>query len=123
MCQAAGIPIGLATDGANRNDCKLIARTLDSVPADHPAPTHNQPQGVCLDKVYDFDFEFVRDLLTERDLTAGVRSRGEEAKDLREDPTRHARRWGRGAYPLLGQPLPRDARPLVQEAPITTERY
>jgi hypothetical protein len=46
---------------------------------------------VCLDKAY--DHEFVRELLAERDLTPHIRSRGEEAQELREDLGYRARRW------------------------------
>ena len=91
MCEAAGIPVGLATDGANRNDCKLTEATLDSVPIERPDPTPEQPQGVCLDKAYDHDF--VRELLAQHDFTPHIRSRGEEAKELRADLGHRARRW------------------------------
>lgn len=68
MTEAAGIPVGLATAGANRNDCKLLEQTVDSVPIDKPDPTVDDPQGVCLDKAY--DHQFVRDALSDRGLTA-----------------------------------------------------
>ena len=91
MCEAAGIPVGLATDGANRNDCKLTEATIESVPTERPDPTPEQPQDVCLDKAY--DHEFVRDLRAEHDLTPHIRSRGEEAQELRDDLGYRARRW------------------------------
>lgn len=91
MTEAAGIPVGLAVDGANRNDCKLAQATILSVPIKRPPPTPEEPQGVCLDKAY--DHQFIRDLLGEHDLTAHIRSRGEEAKQLRADLGRRARRW------------------------------
>lgn len=67
MCEAAGIPIGLAIDGANRNDCKLTEPTIESIPIERSRPTDEHPQGVCLDKAYDHDF--VRDLLKDLDFT------------------------------------------------------
>lgn len=91
MTDTAGIPIGVVIDGANRNDCKLTEQTIASIPVFRPAPTAQQPHGVCLDKAY--DHRFIRDLLTKLDLTPHIRSRGEEAKDLRDDPVRRARRW------------------------------
>lgn len=91
MTEAAGIPVGLAVDGANRNDCKLCEATIDSVPIARPQPTIAVPQGVCLDKAY--DHQFIRDLLAEHDFTAHIRSRGEEARELREDLGHRARRW------------------------------
>jgi hypothetical protein len=50
MVDAAGIPIGLATDGANRNDCKLTEPTILSIAIEPPEPTVAAAQGVCLDK-------------------------------------------------------------------------
>jgi len=91
MTEAAGIPVGLTVDGANRNDCKLAEATIDSVPIERPEPRADAPQGVCLDKAY--DHQFIRDLLAERDLTAHIRGRGEEARQLREDLGERARRW------------------------------
>ena len=91
MVEAAGIPIGLATDGANRNDCKLTEPTIASIPIERPAASAEAPQGVCLDKAYDHDF--VRELLADLGFTPHIRSRGEEARDLREDLGERARRW------------------------------
>ena len=42
--------MGLAVDGANRHDMKLVRLTLDSVVIARPEPTPEQPQGMCLDK-------------------------------------------------------------------------
>jgi len=91
MCEAAGIPIGLAVDGANRNDCKLAEPTIQSIAIERPEPTSDAPQGVCLDKAY--DHAFIRELLDDLRFTPHIRSRGEEARVLREDLGERARRW------------------------------
>lgn len=91
MVEAAGIPIGLATDGANRNDCKLTEATLQSIAIERPEPTVAATQGVCLDKAY--DHAFVRQLLGDMGFMAHIRSRGEEARELRKDYGERARRW------------------------------
>ena len=49
------VPVGLAVDGANRHDMKLVRATVDSLPVPRPAPSPEHPQGMCLDKGYDFD--------------------------------------------------------------------
>ena len=54
LTEAQGIPVGLAVDGANRHDMKLVRETLDGPLAFRPAPSLAQPQGICLDKGYDF---------------------------------------------------------------------
>lgn len=86
-----GVPLGLAVDGANRHDMKLVRTTIESIVVQRPEPTQEQPQGLCLDKGYDFDE--VRETLQEFGFTAHIRSRGEEAKSLREEAGKRARRW------------------------------
>ena len=85
------MPIGLAVAGANRHDMKLVRATLDSLVVDRPAPTDEQPQGMNLDKGYDYDE--VRELLAEFGFTAHIRSRGEEAQAIKREAGFRARRW------------------------------
>jgi putative transposase len=89
--RARGVPIGLAHDGANRHDSRLLAATLDSVPIERPAPTPEQPQGLCLDRGYDYDS--VRQLVAERMFTPHIHTRGEEIKLKLRTPGWRARRW------------------------------
>jgi transposase len=70
---------------------KLVRATLDSLVVERPEPTVAQPQGMCLDKGYDYDE--VRDLLAEFGFTAHIRARGEEAKALKQEAGFRARRW------------------------------
>ena len=42
LTDARGVPIGLAIDGANRHDCKLVEATLQSIPVARPAPDAGQ---------------------------------------------------------------------------------
>jgi putative transposase len=78
-------------DGANRNDFKLARSTLESIPIARPAPTDDAPQGLCLDKGYDYDE--VRELLAEFGYTAHIRPRGEEAQAIKRHTGARARRW------------------------------
>ncbi len=77
--------------GANRTDVKLARATLESIPIARPEPTSEDPQGLCLDKGYDFDE--VRDLLVEFGYTAHLRKRGEETQTLTREAGYRARRW------------------------------
>jgi transposase len=88
---ADGIPVGLAVEGANRHDMKLVQETLESIPVERPKPTPQEPQGLCLDKGYDYDE--VRDIAAEFGFTAHIRSRGEEAQALKRKARAKARRW------------------------------
>lgn len=77
-------------EGANRHDMKLAGVTLDALMLQRPQPTPQNPQGLCLDKGY--DFEEVRELVAGLGFTLHLRRRGEERRDMRELGHR-ARRW------------------------------
>ena len=83
--------MGLAVDGANRHDMKLVRATLDSVPIPRLTPGPETPQGMCLDKGYDYGE--VRRTLAEFGFTVHIRSRGEEAKAIKRAAGFKARRW------------------------------
>jgi Transposase DDE domain. len=91
LTEGSGVPIGLAMDGANRNDFKLARQTLESIPIARPAPTPEEVQNLCLDKGY--DYQEVRDLTVEFDDTAHIRARGEEAQAIKREAGHKARRW------------------------------
>lgn len=85
------MPIGLAIDGANRHDSKMVEATLESIPVKRPKPTRKNPQSMCLDKGYDYDN--VRDLVREFGYTAHIKARGEEAQAIKRQAGFKARRW------------------------------
>jgi putative transposase len=86
-----GVPIGLVVAGANRHAMTLVRATLERLVGKRPAPTPEQPQGLCLDKAY--DYQAVRDILGECGCTAHMRSRGEEAQAIKAAAHNKARRW------------------------------
>jgi putative transposase len=81
LTEGHGVPIGLTVEGANRHDMKLVGPTIESMVVERPEPTKEQPQGMCLDKGY--DYEEVRGILHEFGFTAHIRPRGEEAKSIK----------------------------------------
>jgi putative transposase len=85
------VPVGLAHDGANRHDQKLLAETIESIPIERPEPTLEAPQGLCLDRAY--DAPSMHELADEHGFTAHIRSRGEELAAKVRDPSWRARRW------------------------------
>ena len=91
LTDGQGLPVGLAVDGANRNDMKLAAQTLASIPVERPEPTAQHPQGMCLDKGY--DYQEILELLEEFHFTAHVRKRGEDLQELARHAKAKARRW------------------------------
>src|SRR6266545_3540859 len=88
---AMGGPLGIAAAGANLNDFKLARSTLESIPITRPVPTPAQPQGLCLDRGY--DYPEVYELAAEFAFTANIRGRGEEAQVLKREAGFRARRW------------------------------
>lgn len=85
------MPIGLAIDGANRHDCRMVKATIESIPVERPTPTPRNAQGLCLDKGYDSGE--VRALVEAFGYTAHIRSRGEEARAIKRRAGFRARRW------------------------------
>ena len=86
------MPVGLAVEGANRHDKKLVEATLESIPVDRPEPTDGGARRGCA---------WTRATTTttrgswsrEFGFTAHVRARGEEAKALKREAGYKARRW------------------------------
>jgi len=91
LTEGHGVPIGLAVEGANRHDMKMVRETIESIVVERPKPTTRKKQNMCLDKGY--DYEEVRDILKEFGFTAHIRSRGEEAKEIKQEAGKRARRW------------------------------
>ena len=70
---------------------KLVKPTLADLKLQRPQPTSVLPQGLCLDKGY--DYEEVRALVAEFGFTAHIRARGEEAVAIKQQAGFRARRW------------------------------
>lgn len=90
ITEGHGVPLAVVIEGANRHDMKLTRPTLAEIVVERPTPTEAKPQGMCLDKGYDYDE--VRDILREFGFTAHIRARGEEAKVLKKEAGFKARR-------------------------------
>lgn len=85
------MPVGLAVEGANTHDMRMVRDTIRSIPVERPEPTRRKLQGMCLDKGYDYDD--VREVLAEFGFTAHIHSRGEEARAIKKNAGFKARRW------------------------------
>jgi putative transposase len=91
LTEATGVPLALVIAGANRHDMTLVQSTLEAIVVPRPEPTPEQPQGLCLDKGYDYDE--VREIVAAFGFTAHLRARGEEAQALKREAGFKARRW------------------------------
>lgn len=70
---------------------KLLEPTLASTPIARPVPTDDRPQGLCLDRGYDYDT--TRELAIAQRFEPHIRTRGEELAEKIRDPSWRARRW------------------------------
>jgi hypothetical protein len=70
---------------------KLLEETLASTPIARPSPIDECPQGLCLDRGY--DYPQVRELAVAQRFEPHIRTRGEELAEKVRDPTWRARRW------------------------------
>lgn len=91
LTEASGVPVGLAVDGANRNDHKLARQTIESIPVTRPDPSRRGPQGMCLDKGYDYLEAW--ELLEEFGFTAHVAINDPDAVPIKRKAGHKARRW------------------------------
>lgn len=70
---------------------KLVCPTIEELQLERPTPTVDSPQGLCLDKGY--DYAQVRQWVEQFGFVAHIRSRGEESADLNKEAGFRARRW------------------------------
>ena len=108
--------LGVAIDGANRDDHKLMRQTLEAFPVLRPKPTRRCPRHLCLDGGFDYDEP--RALAAEFGFTLHLRSGGEEiGPNVTPMPKRGA---GWGSERILAPPLPLHSDPLGQKRPTTS---
>jgi putative transposase len=85
------VPVGLAVDGANRPDMKMVREALESIPVERPAPAAEAPQGLCLDNGY--NYAEPKEIVQEFGFTAHVPKKPEEAQAAKRRARHKARRW------------------------------
>lgn len=88
---ASGIPVGLAIDGANVHDTRLLQETIEDC-LDRATGFEGEEENLCLDKAY--DSAAIRELITSiYGYVAHIRSRGEEHRELDRKAGERPRRW------------------------------
>lgn len=90
LIDGRGVPLGVAVDGANVHDQRLLTDTLDNIPVPRPQPTSRQPQHLCLDKGYTGDP--VEQEVRHRDYVPHIPAKGKE-NPKPKSPRGKARRW------------------------------
>lgn len=84
-----GLPLGFFIAGANQHDSKLLASTLENIFV--AALKELAEKHLCLDKAY--IGKAVQDILEQYGYEGHVQSRGEEKKEMEDDPDYEPKRW------------------------------
>lgn len=90
IVEADGGPLGVAIDGANVHDTKLLERTIEAIVVERP-DADELPQHLCLDKGYDNPTG--ESACKQAGYIPHIRRIGEEKLDRAGDKTHPARRW------------------------------
>ena len=90
LVEQTGGPLGVAIDGANVHDTKLLARTIDAIVIERPNP-EQVTQNLCLDKGYDNPTGEAASAAA--GYVPHIRRIGEEKRDDWGRKTHPARRW------------------------------
>jgi putative transposase len=91
LVEASGVPVGLAVDGANRPDMKMVRETIASIPVERPAPTAEAPQHMCLDNGY--NYAEPKAIVEEFGFTVQVPKSKDEAQAVKRRARSKARRY------------------------------
>jgi putative transposase len=92
MTDADGIPVGLAVDGANVHDIRLLQLTIEDCFRRLGFEQAGSGEHLCLDKGY--DSTAIRELVeTAYGYISHIRSRGEEKRALKQTSREKPRRW------------------------------
>ena len=86
-----GAPLPIAAAGADRHDVSQIDRALDAIAVARECPPKRRSKHLCADAGY--WGRRAREIILSHGYIPHVRGRGEEAKALKLDPRKKARRW------------------------------
>jgi putative transposase len=92
MTDTDGIPVGLAVDGANVHDIRLLQLTIEDCFCRLGFEQAGSDEHLCLDK--GCDSAAIRELVeTAYGYISHIRSRGEEKRALKQTSREKPRRW------------------------------
>jgi len=91
LVEGEGGPLGLAIEGANVPDCKMLRATIEAIVVKRPQPTAKHPQHLSLDKGYDNPTG--RQAAVDAKYTPHIRRIGEENKPCDRSKGHKPRRW------------------------------
>ena len=86
-----GVPLSIVVTGANRHDVTRVEAVLEAVVAKRPTPPQRRSKHLCADNGY--MGAAAREMMISHGYIPHIKGRGQEAKELKDDPSRKARRW------------------------------
>jgi len=91
LVDGRGVPLSLVVTGANRHDVSQLGAVLAGVMVNRPNPPQRRSKHLCADAGY--TGAPALKTIEEHGYIPHVKGRGQEADELKNDPTRKARRW------------------------------
>ena len=86
-----GVPLSLVVTGANRHDVSQLEAVLDAIQVKRPQPPKRRSRHLCADAGYTGAPALAK--IIARGYIPHVKGRGQEAGELRRNPSKRARRW------------------------------
>lgn len=86
-----GVPLSLIVTGANRHDVSQLEAVLDAIEVKRPTPPKRRHKHLCADNGY--RGSPARAVIESHHYIPHVQGRGAEARELRRNPQKRARRW------------------------------
>lgn len=86
-----GVPLSIIVTGANRHDVSQVEAVLAAIMVKRPSPAKRRHKHLCAD-AGDTGAPALR-LIEAHGYIPHVKGRGQEAGELKRDPTKKARRW------------------------------
>ena len=86
-----GVPLSIIVTGANRHDVTQVTNVLDAIKVTRKTPPKRRSKHLCADAGY--ASKKVEAQLLERGYIPHIKGRGEEAKELKKNPSMKTHRW------------------------------
>lgn len=91
LVDGRGVPLSFTVTGANRHDVSQLEAVLDAIQVKRPAPPVRRNKHLCADAGYTGTPAL--EIINAHHYIPHVKGRGQEAKELRREPEKKAKRW------------------------------
>jgi putative transposase len=88
---ARGVPLSLVVTGAHRHDVTQLEAVLDGIVVKRDDPPKRRNKHLSADAAY--TGAKALEIIEKNGYIPHVKGRGKEAKELKKDPSKRARRW------------------------------